>query len=532
MKKAKMTMVVIMAGLLFFLAACNGGGRGAGSAAGRPVTIKVEIFDRGSDGGKSDPTNNEWTKWIKEKILKDENIIVDFIRVPRGDETNALVNLMAAGTPPDVCVTYSQDNITNWANQGGVFDMAPHVDTLLKDLKEFLGPDKALPGRDMIMRQQDAATGKLYSIPARRMNIAQRNVFIRTDWLDKLSLPLPKTTQEFYDTLVAFKEKDPGNVGKNKVVPFSLIGDRVDWTAGNIMDSFVDPGLSTKERWINTVAERNFLLPGYKEGIRFLNKMYNAGLIDRDFPLYKDGETFGNQIKAGVVGSFSGDWDQIYREPNGLLSDLKKNIPSANLAAVDCITSSDGLTHKSAYDAAGVFFFIPASSKNPEAAMRYVNWLARYENYHFIQTGPEGIVHTIVDGVPKLNPSAAGGWIQNSSQNIDYTIPMNGLFLGSDELNIKALANGYSWSAELVSDAYIKATTNARPAPVVRPSSPLTVAGPLAQTLVDKGKVIYTESILCPPAQFDRVVDAAIRDWLASGAQVVIDERREKYVEP
>ena len=495
---------------------------------GRP-TIKVEIYDRGTDGGKTNPTNNKWTDWIKQKVLEDENIEVIFEPIPRGEETQALINLMAAGTPPDVCMTYGNDNITNWAELGGIFDLSPYIDTTLKDLKEFLGPDPALPGRDFIRRNMNAQTGQVWSMPGRRMNVARLNTFIRKDWLDKLGLPVPKTTQEFYDTLVAFKEKNPGGV--DKVVPFTTTID-VRWTAGSILESFIQPGLSVRDRWVNTVVDRYFLLPGYKEGVRFLNKMWNAGLIDTDFPLYREEESMKNLIKSGVVGAFGHNWDQIFRESERLLTDLQRNVPDAMWIAVDCMTSSDGITHKISYDPAGVNYFIPNSSKNPEAAMRYLNWLAKYENYHFIQTGPEGIVHTMVDGVPKLNPSAGEGWIQNSSQNLDYTPMMNGLFLETEEESIKAIAAGYPWPPEMVMEAYNVAMTNARPGPVIATSSPLTVAGPLNQTLVDKSNTFVVQSIVAPSANFDREWEKGIADWLASGAEAVRQERAEKFVEP
>jgi putative aldouronate transport system substrate-binding protein len=44
--------------------------------------------------------------------------------------------------------------------------------------------------------------------------------------------------------------------------------------------------------------------------------------------------------------------------------------------------------------------------------------------------------------------------------------------------------------------------------------------------------VIYTQSIPASRADFDRVYDAGIADWLRSGAQAIIDERRAKYVAP
>ncbi|MDR2478045.1 MAG: extracellular solute-binding protein [Treponema sp.] len=527
-KAAALLLAALLAALLVFaLAAC---GKSQGGT-GKRVTIKVEVYDRGTDGGRTNPTNNKWTEWIAKKLLEDENIVVKFEPIPRAQEDQALINLMAAGNPPDVCMTYGGNNITDWAEQGGIFDLSPYIDTTLKDLKAFLGPDPALPGRDLIRRSMDAQTGKVWSMPAKRMNLARLNVFMRKDWLDKLGMAVPTTTQEFYNALLAFKEKDPGNAGRNNVIPYIMTTD-ARWTAGSILESFIDPNISAADRWVNTIIDRYYLLPGYKEGVRFVNKMFNAGLIDKDFPLYRDEETLKNLIKSGVVGSFGHNWDQIFRESERLFSDLRKNVPEAEWIAVDCMTSSDGITHKISYDPAGVNYFIPASSKNPDAAMRYLNWLAKYENYHFIQTGPEGIVHTLVDGVPKINPAAPDGWIQNSAQNIDYTPIMNGLFLKTEEESIRALAAGYPWPAEMVMAAFNISMNNAKPGPVITTSAPLKAAGPLNQTLVDKSNTFIVQAIIAPAANFDRVYDEGIADWLSSGAREVRDERREKYVNP
>ncbi|MDR2417571.1 MAG: extracellular solute-binding protein [Treponema sp.] len=532
MKKiVTLLLAATLTSTLVFASGQQGSGSAAPTASSAPVKLTVEIFDRGTDGGKTDPTNNKWTQWIHDKLLQDENIDVTFVAVPRWTETDALVNLFAAGTPPDVCYTYSNDNIQMWADMGGIYNVQPYINTTLKDLNAFLGPDKAIPGKRMIERNLDLQSGAIYSIPAKRMNVARTVMWIRKDWLDILGIPVPKTTQEYYNALVAFRD-NAAKLGVSRVIPFITDGDRLDWGPGVIIESFIDVNISDKERWINSVAERNFLIPGYKEGVRFLNKMYNDGLIDPNFPLYKSGDDTGPVIKSGVVGSWAGDWDTIYREPNGTLSGLKANIPTADIIPVDCITDANGVTTKTIYDEAGIFYFVPASCKNPDAAMRYLNWLSKYENYHFIQSGPEGITHTIgSDGVIKLDASAPADptWIMNSSQNIDYTMPMNGLFLETQEASIRALSAGYSYPADIIQRAYNIALNNGRPSLVIKPTSPLTVAGPLSQTLVDKARVMYTQLIMCQPAQFDTLWTSLINDWLASGAQAVIDERRAKY---
>jgi putative aldouronate transport system substrate-binding protein len=109
---------------------------------------------------------------------------------------------------------------------------------------------------------------------------------------------------------------------------------------------------------------------------------------------------------------------------------------------------------------------------------------------------------------------------------------MNGLFLETQEESIRAIAAGYPWPPEMVMDAYTIAMTNAAPGPVIVASSPLLVAGPLDQTLVDKSVRFIVEAIIAPSANFDRVYNAGIDDWLASGAEAVRKERAEKYVAP
>jgi putative aldouronate transport system substrate-binding protein len=78
------------------------------------------VFDRGTDWGRSDPTNNNWTKWIQEKILKDENIAVTFVTVPRSQDVESLNTMMAAGNAPDVCFSYEGNLVNSFRSQGGL----------------------------------------------------------------------------------------------------------------------------------------------------------------------------------------------------------------------------------------------------------------------------------------------------------------------------------------------------------------------------------------------------------------------------
>ncbi|MDR0568419.1 MAG: extracellular solute-binding protein [Spirochaetaceae bacterium] len=516
-------LLIALAGTWIFAGGCSARqSSSAGNQPGKPAEISVEVFDRGTDGGKSNPANNNFTAWIQEKLLKDENIAVTFTPVPRNAEIPALNNLMAAGNAPDICVTYTAAVIDAYRDQGGLYDVSPYADSpILKDLKAFLGPDPAAQGRDLIRRYEDRNTGKLYAIPAKRIDTAAGIAFIRKDWLDKLGLSIPETTQQFFDALTAFKEKIP----ESRTIPFAML--TFDMPAGGlIVDSFTDPGISDKDRWIYS---NTMLIPGAKEGYRFLNKMYNAGLIDRDFPLYNNYADWFTVIKSGVVGSFIDLWYRPLDPSNRVLAGLKENVPGAELIAVDPFKNAEGVTRKTSYDVTGILSMIPAFSKNPESALRYLNWLSKYENMNFLQIGPEGITHDLVEGLPKVKP-ANGGWIMNSPNNMDYTIPVNGLYLDAAEKNARVLGFSYpDADPEWIINARSLAIKNALPPPFAPVT--LTAGLPYVQTLADKMKTFIAAVVTAPAGNFDRVWDEGVADYLASGGQAIIDEKKAKWTD-
>jgi putative aldouronate transport system substrate-binding protein len=484
--------------------------------------LTVEVFDRGTDGGRSLAADNAWTNWIKAKVKKDLNIDITFVPVGRWSETTDIVNLMASGSAPDLCYTYDGNMVANFRDQGGVLDLAPYIDEYLPDLKKLLGQDPALPGKDFIYRNigvmEGPYKGKIYSIPSYRVALAMRNVFIRKDWLDKLGLPLPTNITQFHDALVAFRDKDPGNVGRNRVVPFGQNND-ARWGLADLIENSINRNLSDRDRWVNNVAGTNIAMPGYKEGVRLMNQWYNERLIYQDFPLMTVADDFNNQMKSGVVGAICQNWDIPYRTDYKINEELAKNVPGAQFVPVDL-----GLNNKEIYDKVGLQIFIPSFSKNPIAALRYLNWLAKPENYKFLQLGNEKVNHELVNGIPRTLARPAGDpWFQNSSSNIDYTMPMNGVEMGSQELNSRVLALTYgNANANDIVNAYAFSVKGGR-AQVVYQAT--TTVNQYNQVLLDKRDALLAQAIRCAPAQFDAIWDAGYRDWLNSGGQAVLNER-------
>jgi putative aldouronate transport system substrate-binding protein len=174
-------------------------------------------------------------------------------------------------------------------------------------------------------------------------------------------------------------------------------------------------------------------------------------------------------------------------------------------------------------DKVGLQMFIPAFSKSQKEALQYLNWLSKFENFNYLQIGEQGRNHTMVNGVPQVIASTDPKWIQNSTQNIDITMPLNGVYLGNDEQNAKVLALSYQGTpAETIVNAYNISVKDAR-APIVH--SGVIKVTQYTQVLSDKADALLAQAVRANPAQFDRIWDEGYRDWLASGAQEVINER-------
>ena len=491
-------------------------------------SITVEIFDRGNDGG-SKPEDNAYTKFIKEGMLRDHNVDVTFVRVPRWTEVEALNNLLAANDAPDVCVTYDYPTISTYANMGGVVDLNQYLDANKASLPNLWN----LLGDDNIYWDQDPDKKTVWALEAKFFQNKRTNTFVREDWLKKLNIAEPTNIDEFETMLKAFKDNASKLLGANanKMIPFSITYD-IGWSADTLLNSFVPDGYLDKDMWVNGFDDRRLLWPGYKDGIKKLNGWYNAGLIWKDFALYGAGDkTSDNNMKAGYVGAFIGNWDYPYRDgENGITANLKKLVgPDAAYIAVNTFKNDKGIYKKYLSAPIDRKVFFPATNDEPVASLMYLDWISTLENRKFLQIGEEGVTHEkMSDGSVKIM-AAKGDKIMNSPNNIDYTITINGLDLGDPDLTLKSIANGYSGvDQRLVSKAYEAASKDAYVGKRVS-AGPIKAEEGQGTALKEKRDKMLDQAVVAKPDQFDSVFDSGLKDYLQSGGQAIIDERKAAY---
>lgn len=490
--------------------------------------ITVEVYDRGNDGG-SKPDDNFYTDFIKEGMLRDHNVNVEFIKVPRWTEVEQMNNLLAAGKAPDVCVTYSYPTILTYANMGGVVDLNEHLDKYKDMLKNMWN----LLGNDNIYWDQDPETKELWAIEAIMFQNKRVNTFVREDWLKKLDIDSPTTIDEFESMLKAFKDNASELLGADasKMVPLGMSFD-IGWRADTLLNSFIPGDYSDKEKWVNGFDDRRMLWPGFKEGVRKINEWYHEGLVWKDFALYKAGDkTEDNMIKSGYVGAFIHNWDYPYRDgENSITANLKKIVgEDAAFIAVDTFKNDKGEYKKYLSAPIDRKVFLPGTNDEVLASLLYIDWVSNLENRKFLQIGEEGVTHEKLDDGSFKLIAAKGEKIMNSPNNIDYTITINGLDLGDPDITLKSIANGYAGvDKRLIEIAYDVATNGGEVGKRVS-VGPIEAEEGRGASLWQKRDTMLPKAVVADPEDFDSIYDSGIEDYLNSGGQDIIDERAAAY---
>ena len=492
-----------------------------------PQHLTVEVYNRYNDGG-TDPTSSVYAQYIKDGMLEKYNIEVEFVSIGRWTEVDDIGNLLAAGQAPDVCVTYSYPTILAYADMGGIVDLKEPLAQYKDELTNLWN----LLGDYNIYYDQDPDTGTLWCVEAKLANNARINTFIREDWLTKLGLEVPKTEEEFEKCLIAFRDNAETLLGADadKMVPFLTTTD-IGWMCNQIINAHVAHDISDETAFVYGYDSRQLLYPGAKEGIRTLNKWYNEGLMWKDFAL-NDSDQADNLIKSGWVGAFGHNYDYPYRNGEDSIQANIQRVAGEDAAfiAIEPFVDDAGVPRKFLSDTVDRKCFLPSTCSNVHAALLYLDFISDPETIKFLQVGQEGIVHEITEtGAYKLlsmSDENKAVWIQNSLNNIDHTITVNGQYLG--DATAESLALGYAGvDPKYVTLAYETAMNEGR---VVAKFSvgAIEAENEVGSSLESYRDTWIDQAVVAPVEEFDSVYDAGLQEYLDMGGQSIIDERAAK----
>lgn len=401
-----------------------------------PTKIRIEIFDRGAEYSAID---NSMTRWIKEEALK-AGFDPEWVTCPREQETEKLNVWMATGEAPDIVMTYDATLFTSYAKQGGIWALDEYIDQYGPAIKEEL--DYLLPNVTY--------NGSIYGLTGCAAPPAAAPLKIRQDWLDVLSMDKPTDIESLTEVLRAFKEKDPGNVGKDKVVPFALPAPGVVGTPGAYLNLMLGFGVRDDAGYNNGFAclpSGNFDtetgefrspvdLEEAKNFYEWMNMLYKEGLIYKEFAIDTTGDKYFEHVSSGVAGFVDCNAVNI----NNLTMDA---VSSVDWEIVEPLIAPDGTQRVTNTKEAGMrmYIMIPKTCEKPGEAVRYFNWLIENQINQVVSNGFEGVHYEMKDGVVVPYKDVAKDWNGTDTNLIGFVgmepIPDDKLSVtDSDERNV------------------------------------------------------------------------------------------------
>lgn len=237
-----------------------------------PITLTVLTTRWGNMGDSF--TNNEFLKELEEK----SNVKIEWQVQSLNDWSEQKGIMLAGGELPDIIIGFQTFNDSDILNNLDLF-------IPLNDLVENYMPNytKAMEEMPDLRKITTFPDGNMYSmaknLPLRPISCNQP--IINKAWLDNLGLEVPTTIDELYNVLKAFKEQDAnGNGDPNDEFPISgAKGISMDLLNPFGITDIVGHKVMVNEDGTITYYPTS---EAYKEGLKWLHKLYAEGIIDQE----------------------------------------------------------------------------------------------------------------------------------------------------------------------------------------------------------------------------------------------------------
>lgn len=336
-----------------------------------PATLQSEVKNYGETA-------------YAEELYKQTGIAVEYVHPTRGQESEALNLLIAAGNLPDIVATdWLSRNPDVMLKNSIIRCLNPYIEDYSPHLKKYLAENPEID------KQVKTDEGKYYCYPFVRSEdkLCSTNGFmVRADWLKEMNLEVPETIDEWHTMLTRFKQKGDMPMAIHMSQVHSFAGGFDTDNTFYLEDGIVKYG-PVEDSFLSFLTEMN---RWYSEGLLTIN----AAVIDDDIVL--------KNIRSGESGVFCGaGGSQMSR----YLQMMEDSDTGFDLVAVPFPTKNKGETPQfgrtSAKYSSVACAAISATSEHAELAARLLDYSYSEAGYMLENFGIEGVSYKMENGNPK-----------------------------------------------------------------------------------------------------------------------------------
>jgi putative aldouronate transport system substrate-binding protein len=244
----------------------------------QPYTLKVMVSAGSSGYDRRSRPENELE--IVRKLETRTGVHVEWEHAGNDWNTQKALVLASGDDLPDVFWN-GLLNATDLAQTPEVFTpLDGLIDRYATNLKSIFAED---PFFEKAMRSVD---GNIYSLATRLPKYMPIRLVtsINQEWLTKLNLKMPTTTDELYQVLKAFKTGDPNGNGRADEIPATSEAQPEGWNDRSLVDMFCafikdysgDFSVSDGKVWHFITQD------GFTDAIAWFHRLYSEGLLDQE----------------------------------------------------------------------------------------------------------------------------------------------------------------------------------------------------------------------------------------------------------
>ncbi|MBR5157220.1 MAG: extracellular solute-binding protein [Clostridia bacterium] len=343
------------------------------------MELSTSISTTTSDFGDTD---------VAKELEKETGVKIEYLHPASGMVGEQFNLLLTSNDLPDI-IRYNWHNygVRKAVNENFILRLNDVIDKWAPNYKAYLNEHPE------VAKQIKTDEGDICVFPFIRGDESLclfSGPIIRKDWLDKLGLPVPETIDEWEVMLRRFKDE------LGATVPLSM-GSMQYFAHGFLTGAYkvVDDYFVADDGTVKYGPAE----PGYKEFLTRMNKWYEEGLLDKNFPS-TDMKIFNGYFLNGNTGATCG----YAASAMGTLLSSAKDIEGFDLVGAPYPVLNKGdRPFSSQWDwqyTNTAAWAISTQCKNPELAARFLDYGYGEKGQITYNYGVEGKSYEMVDGKP------------------------------------------------------------------------------------------------------------------------------------
>lgn len=313
--------------------------------------------------------DNAYTRYLRKML----NIQNDTVYMDTEERYSELVNILVKDQNlPDIMVVTDREILKELVENDLVEDLTEVFEKCtsprIKEMYESYGDALLNSGK---------FNGRLMAVPETVIDHGPNLLWLRKDWMEELGQEEPETLEDAFEIIDAFVQNRMGTEDGETPVGLACDTNLVGTTSSSYsVDPVFDSFGANPQRWISQDGEIVYgsLTEETKEALDYLHKLYDRGILDRNFAL-RAPNNLRDLVVNGKCGAFFGLW---WTPNNPLMESYEKN-SEADWEPYYLQELADKNVYESFRD--NKYVVVRKGYEHPEIVMKIISVLFDYTRY-------------------------------------------------------------------------------------------------------------------------------------------------------